>query len=439
MSDLALLGGTPVRSRPYPSWPVFDQEEERLLVEVLRSGKWWRFSYAEGVEMKEPEPGQARSKVVEFQEAFAKQQQARYGIACANGTAAIEIALKALGVGPGDEVIVPAYTFIATASAVLMVNAVPIFVDIEPDTFNIDARRVEEAITSRTKAIIPVHFAGQSADMDALLGIAHRHHLRVVEDAAHGHGAMWRDKGLGSIGDAGTFSFQASKNMTAGEGGLIITNDRELTLRCESYLWAGREVGRPWYEHHRLGWNYRITEFQAAILLAQLKRLPDQNARRRENAQYLSARLAKLPGIQPLAVRPFATRHSFHIYIFRFCEEEFGIPRGLFLQTLEKEGIPCVGGYAHPLYRNPMFLNKDFYPHGCPLTCGHYDLDLDYASFEAKCPVAEKACREAVWLEHRLLLGDRTDMDDIATAVEKICDHRGALRENSARVGKQPA
>jgi dTDP-4-amino-4,6-dideoxygalactose transaminase len=252
MSQLAFFGGSPLRTKPFPSWPVFDVHEEQALLEVLRSGKWWRYSYGEGVELREPEAGQPRSRVAEFQEAFACLQGAQYGVACANGTAALEVALKALGTGPGDEVIVPAYTFIATASSVLMVNAIPVFVDIEPDTFNIDSKRVEEAITPNTKGIIPVHFAGQAADMEAILSVARLHNLWVLEDAAHGHAGSWKDRGLGSIGHAGTFSFQASKNMTAGEGGLITTSDRDLAVLCESYVWAGRKLGRPWYEHYRL-------------------------------------------------------------------------------------------------------------------------------------------------------------------------------------------
>jgi dTDP-4-amino-4,6-dideoxygalactose transaminase len=424
MSRLALFGGSPQRTKPFPSWPVFDETEEQALLGVLRSGNWWRYSFGEDLELTDPSPGNERSRVAEFQKLFAQFHGARYGVACANGTAAIEVALKALGIGPGDEVIVPAYTFIATASAVLSVNAVPIFVDIDFETFNLDVRRIEEAITPQTKAIIPVHFAGQACDMEAILAIAARHHLMVVEDAAHGHGGMWKEKRLGSIGHAGTFSFQASKNMTAGEGGIILTSDRALAEKCESYIWCGRKLGWPWYEHHRLGWNYRLTEFQAAILLQQLGRLESQNARRMENGHYLSQRLSEIPGIYPLKVQDYVTKHSYHLYMFRFREKEFGVPRENFIKALEREGVACQGGYAHPLYRNPMFLNQDFYPRGCPITCGHYDKVIDYASFEALCPNAEQACREAVWLEHRQLLAAREDIDDIVAAVVKIRECR---------------
>ena len=432
MCQLAIFGGKPVRERAFPSWPVFGEGEERALLQVLWSGKWWRYSYGEGLELREPENGQPRSVVAEFQEAFAKLQGAKYGVACANGTAAIEVALKATGVGPGDEVIVPAYTFIATASAVLMNNAVPVFADIDSDTFNILPERVEQAISPKTRALIVVHFAGHAADMDSLLQIAKGHNLILIEDAAHAHGAAWRDRGLGSIGQAGTFSFQASKNMTAGEGGLITVNDKDLAIRCESYIWAGREFDRPWYEHHRLGWNYRMTEFQGAILLEQLKRVEEQNARRHQNALYLNRRLADFPGVRPLAQHDYATRHSHHIYIFRFDESLFGISRADFLSALTEEGIPCSAGYAHPLYKNPMFLNQNFYPRGCPVDCGHYNRKIDYASFADACPNTEQACREAVWLEHRLLLGDKEDMEDILRAVSKIYERRGDFNAQKA-------
>lgn len=434
MSRLAILGGDPVRTKAFPDWPIFDKAEEENLLDVLRSGRWWQYSHGEGSKLRDPEPGQPRSTVTEFQEAFARLQGARYGIACSSGTGAIEVALKALGVGPGDEVIVPPYTFIATASAVLMLNAIPIFADIDYETFNIDPKRIEDALTPRTRAVIPVHFAGQAADMQAILDLARRRSLLVIEDAAHGHGAEWNGKGLGSVGDAGAFSFQASKNMTAGEGGLITTQQQATAARCESAIWGGREIGRPWYEHHRLGWNYRMTEFQGAILLAQLKRVEAQNSARHRNALYLNRRLSQIPGISPLAIPDYATRHSHHLYIFRFREEAFGVSRPVFLAALEKEGIPCAGGYGHPLYKNPMFINQDFNARGCPFTCGHYGHTVEYASFEALCPNAERACQEAVWLEHRLLLAPLGELEDILRAIEKIYECRRDLERHPIKV-----
>jgi dTDP-4-amino-4,6-dideoxygalactose transaminase len=412
-SPLALLGGAPVRTAPFPAWPVFDQREEQLALEVLRSGQWWRYTLGEALSAEQADTQLAPSKVAEFQQKFAAAHGCRYGIACVNGTAALEVALRAVGAGRGDEVIVPPYTFIATATAPLLIGATPVFCDITLDTFNLDPRRLEEAITPRTRAIIPVHFAGLAADMGTILDIAARHGIPVIEDAAHAHGGSWQDRPLGSIGAASTFSFQASKNMTAGEGGLCATNDPALAEIMESLVWVGRKTGRPWYEHHRLGWNYRLTEFQAAILLAQLERLEAQTARRQANGAALTARLAGIAGIHPLAAPAYATGHAWHIYVFRFSEQEFGLSRARFLEALTAEGIPASSGYAHALFRNPLFEDP---AHGG-----------DPARTAALCPVSEQACREAVWLEHRLLLGSPGDMNDVAEAIAKIHRHREAL------------
>jgi dTDP-4-amino-4,6-dideoxygalactose transaminase len=217
--------------------------------------------------------------------------------------------------------------------------------------------------------------------------------------------------------------------MTSGEGGIILTNDGDLADRCDSYLWAGREKGRPWYEFHRLGWNYRLTEFQAAILLVQLQRLEDQNQRRMENARYLDRRLAELAGVEPLSWDPRASKHSHHIYILRYDAQHFcGVHRERFVEALAAEGIPAFSGYTFPIYANPMFVNQDFNPLGCPVQCPHYGIDVDFASYKARCPVTEKACNEeSVWLEHRLLLGTKKDMDDIAEAIHKIKAHAAEM------------
>jgi len=432
MGILAINGGSPLRTNPFPAWPMHDHREIEAVTKVVQSGKWWRFAYATGVEMREDMGTSEISKIVEFSSAFAHHHQAQYGIAAANGTGTLEMIFKALGIGPGDEVIVPAYTYIASASAVLQVNAVPIFTDVDPETYNINPDLIEDAITPRTKAIEVVHFGGQSADLDKILGVAEKHGLFVVEDAAHAHGTEWNGRKVGALGDAGSFSFQASKNMTAGEGGIILTNDQELAERCDSFLWAGREQGRPWYEFHRLGWNYRITEFQASILLVQLSRLELQNERRMENARYLNERLSKIEGLTPLKWDPRTTRHSFHIYIVKYDPEVFErIPRQRFVEALNAEGIPAFYGYTHPVYANPMFLDQVFYNHGCPILCPYRDFTpVDYAAFAEKCPVAEKACtEETIWLEHRLLLGDHEDMDDIIAAMQKVIRHINELRD----------
>jgi len=421
MDKLAIKGGRKARTRDFPSWPVFDSEEEKAIHRVLKSGRWWRFSYGEGIDWHEPVSGQ-RSEVALFQEEFAKHQGAKYGIACVNGTGALDMIVRAAGIGPGDEVIVPAYTYVAGATCVLQSNAVPIFVDVDPQTYNIDPDRVDEAITERTRAIIPCHFGGQVADMDRLQEIASRHNLLIIEDAAHAHGSLWKDKGAGTLGVAGTFSFQNAKNMTAGEGGIVITDSVELAETLESLTWSGRKHGRPWYEFYQLGWNYRMLEFQGTILRTQLKRLEDQNTTRRENARYLTRLLREIGGLEPVAIDPRAERYSVHIFMIRYDPKEFrGLSRAKLMEAINAEGIPAFGGYTHPLYKNPMFLTKAFYTKGCPISCGHYDRPLDYQTFESLCPVAERACNfEAIWLEHRLFLGGRKDMEDIAAAFRKV-------------------
>ncbi len=366
--------------------------------------------------------------MVQFQEEFARHHDCSHGIAAANGTGTLEMGIRALNPEVGDEIIVPAYTYVASATAVLQNNCVPVFVDIDPDTYNIDPERIKEAVTDRTRAIMVVHFGGQPVDFDRILPLARELGLPVIEDAAHAHGCEWKNQKAGSFGLFSSFSFQASKNMTAGEGGIICTNDTAFAEECDSLMWAGRKTGRPWYEFHRLGWNYRLTEFQAAILRAQLGRLDQQVARREENAKYLSEKLKTIDGINPVVQDERTTRHGYHIYMFRYDQIQLETPRGSFIAALEAEGIPAFSGYTFPLYKNPMFLNKRFINGSFPLGTEFHE-DLDYASFAEKCPVSEKACSsEAVWLPQNVFLGDRSDMDDIIEAIQKVLKHMGDLK-----------
>jgi len=400
MANLALAGGTPVRSEPFPSWPVWNKGEERALLRVLRSGKWGSLD---------------GSEVRSFEEEFAAYQGARFGICTNSGTTALEIALRAAAIAPGDEVILPAYTFVASATAILAVGAVPIFVDIDPETYNLDPQRVEEVITHRTTAIMPVDFAGRPVDWDALSDIVRRHELKVIEDAAQAWGAEWRGKRIGAFGSAGAFSFQSSKNITCGEGGIILTNDEEIAKLCRSYVNCGRVEGGMWYEHHYLGGNARLTEFQGAILREQLRRYEPMKQKRIENAHYLTQQLREIEGIQPLREDPRITAHANHLYIFRYQKEAFrGCPKNRFVEALQKEGIPASGGYAYPLYRQPLFLKQSFGPRGQTRSVG-----VDYSCFHL--PETERACyEEAVWLPQNVLLGEKKDMDDIVEAIVKI-------------------
>jgi len=318
-------------------------------------------------------------------------------------------------------VIVPPYTFLATATAVVEANAVPVFADINLKTYNLDPAAVEAAITPKTRAIIPVHMAGQPAEMDELMAIAKKHHLTVIEDAAHAHGASYQGRGVGSIGHLGSFSFQSSKNLTCGEGGIITTNDDQLAEACRSIHNCGRISGGVWYEHHVMSANYRLGEFQGAVLNAQLDRLTAQTETRDRNGQYLAARLRAIPGIYPQERTAATTRHSYHLFLFRINALEFGASRAMVLKALAAEGVPVSGGYAIPLYRQPLFLNKAFGPY---LPQAAQTLDFSKVS----CPNCELICGEqGAWLEQSLFLGTQADMDDIATAFEKVYRHRAEL------------
>src|SRR5436309_12729652 len=272
MPELALLGGAKSKRKPFPEWPQFDANERRALMEVLESRTRWRT------------PG---TRTLEFEQGFAKVHGARHGVAVTNGTAALEVTIAALGIGHGDEVILPNFTFVATASAVLFANALPVLVDVDPETYCIDPDLVEDAITSRTKAIIAVHMGGHPADLDRLKKIASRKRLALIEDSAHAHASEWRGQRVGTFGVAATFSFQSSKLITAGEGGIILTNDDSIERLARSVHDCGRMPGEWFYSHFIYGSNYRLSEWQGAVLSAQLTRLDEQTAHRHENSRLL--------------------------------------------------------------------------------------------------------------------------------------------------------
>jgi len=401
---LALHGGTPVRTRPFPSWPVFGEPEERALLRALHSGKWGKLD---------------GSEVATFERRFAEYHGARHGIGVVNGTVSLRLALMAAGIRAGDEVIVPPYTFLATATAVIEANAVPVFVDIRIETFNIDPPAIEAAITPRTRAIIPVHMGGLPADMDAIMAIAERHGLTVIEDAAHAHGAEYKGRRCGSIGHLGSFSFQSTKNLSSGEGGMITTSDDDLAAKCRSLHNCGRVAGGLWYEHHVIGGNYRLGEFQGAILNAQMDRLEEQVRTRERNGRYLAEKLAAIPGIVPQERTADCTRHGYHLFLLRVDPAVFGAPRDAVVKAVAAEGIPICGGYAVPLYRQPLFVNRAFGPF-IP------QAPVDYS--RVRCPNCEQICFEqGAWMEQRLLLGTREDMDDIVRAFAKVYEHRDQL------------
>lgn len=394
---LAIHGGTPVRTKPFTQWPIFGQNHETRLLEVFRSGQWW---YGK--------------QVAAFEREYADYHGARYGITCCNGTVAIEVAVRTLGINAGDEVIVPDYTFIATASAVLAVGAIPVFVDIDPGTGNIALDLAEKAITEKTKAIIVVHFAGLPVDMDRVSEMAAKYDLKVIEDAAHAWGTQWKGKGAGALGDMGTFSFQMYKNITSGEGGIILTDNKEYADLARSYTHCGRVEGKEWYEHINFGGNLRITELQAVLLSEGLKLYPAMLEKRETNAKWLNARLAEIPGLTPMCDGDArVTRRSRHIHMTRFDSEQFGgMSRDAFVNALNAEGIPCAIGYKTPVSGNVCFQKMKHVP-------SHPDIQVDYTRVNS--PAAEHYCKSGIfWFAHSILLGEQEDMEDIVEAISKI-------------------
>ena len=419
-SKPALLGGKPVREDPLPPVPMIGEEEKQALLEVLES-RAFSASHSDV-------PGSIRAQ--QFEEEFAARYGTRHAISVNSGTAALHVALAAAGIGPGDEVLVPSYTFTATASAVLMHNAIPIFVDVDPRTFCMDAARAREAVSPATKAMVPVHLLGNVADMDSLLDIAKSHNLVVIEDTAQAPGAALRGQVAGTIGDIGTFSFQETKNMMTGEGGMIVTNRDDLAERCRLIHNHG-EVwmqGKPRsYIANILGWNYRMPELEAAIGRVQLRHLDQWNDVRRENAAYLSEHLAESPLAPPYVAD--GARHVFNLYGMLYDEEKAGVPRSIILRALDAEGLPFTSGYPHPLYKNPMFQERLVYgPEGCPFTCLHYHgRELDYR--QVYHPVAEGLCsHQAIWTNMIRPPFGTQDMKQVVQAVEKVFDHLPELR-----------
>jgi len=408
----AMLGGRPVRTKPFPNWPVYGAPEEKEFNQVLRSGNWFR--------------GTGHT-VERFESAFAKLTGAKHCLATASGTAALTTSLGALDIGPGDEVILPPFTFIATYNVVVLNYALPVFVDVDPVTFQIDANKIEAAITPRTAAIIPVHLGGAPADIDTILEIAEKYKMPVIEDACQSHLAEWRGRKVGTWGAAGCFSFQASKNLNSGEGGAILTNDDQFAEQCFSFHNQGRirKAGgfRPSFSASR-GSNLRLTEFQAGLLMAQMTRLEAQSKLRADNARYVLKLLRDIPGIVPAKDHKECTFNAYHLLMLRYQKEQFaGLDRAKFLAALNQEGIPVGVSYSA--------MNKE--PHVRALVKNrHYQKIYPPEILTAweernQCPQNDILCAEAFWFKQSMLLGTHSDMDQIVEAIRKIQAHAAEL------------
>ena len=415
MGQLAINGGTPAAARlRVPTWPYLTEEDRRAVMAALESGQWGRL-YPE-------------SRTEAFERAFAAFHQARHGIAVCNGTAALELALMAGGIRPGDEVLVPAVTFIASASAITRVGATPIFVDSDPETLAISVPDAEARITPRTRGIVAVHYGGYPVDLDALLPMARRHDLLLVEDCAHAQGSEWRGRKVGAFGHFGAFSFQQSKALAAGEGGVVLTDDDGLAEEARLYHNIGRRVGRPGYEHLVLASNYRLSELSAALLHSQLQRLPQQVEQRMAAHRTLVEGLQAIGGIRPLKNDPRITRRGFYFVVLRYDQSQFGeVPLLRFIEALKAEGVPCSSGYGMPLYRQPAFERRYV-----ARLLGRPVAEVpDYPNLNL--PVAERFCaQEQITIPHPVLLAGQEGMQAVLEAVARIKAHVDELRATSS-------
>jgi dTDP-4-amino-4,6-dideoxygalactose transaminase len=400
MEQLALNGGRKSKQKPFPIWPQFDERERKALEEVLESRVWWRT------------PG---TKTLQFESDFARSHGAKHGIAVTNGTAALEVTMSALGIGPGDEVILPDFTFVATASAVLYAGALPVMVDVSPETYCIDATLAAGAITERTKAIIAVHMGGHPADLDALGALAKQKGIALIEDSAHAHATEWKGHRIGTHGIAGTFSFQSGKLMTAGEGGMLITNDDAFERLARSVHDCGRMPGEWFYSHFINGSNYRLSEWQGAMLGAQLTRLDEQTRRRHQSARLLDKLLWQIQGITPQALDPRCTRNGHYAYIFHVNTKEFaGASVERLIEAMKAEGIPNQASYP-PVHALDVFQNGEYRKR----LCGS-QAKVPHAFLRARYPNTHSAAFETIWIPQPALLGDEEDMYEIAAAWRKI-------------------
>lgn len=408
----AILGGQKIHAKGWPEWPqwksgIYDES----LLKVMKSGIWSRAEI-----------------VTEFEKKWAETIGVKRCLSVVNGTNALVTAVTQNDIGAGDEVIVTPYTWISTVQSILLAGAMPVFADIDPETYQIDPGKIKAKITPRTRAIMPVHILGMPADMEKIMEIAKKHNLIVIEDACQAWLAEINNKKVGTFGNCGCFSFQNSKHLPLGEGGAIVSDNEEFIDRCYSYhnvgFPFGTVIGGVGAGSVMLGTKLRITEYQAAIGLAQLGVLDEQTTLRNENAKYLRNQIMDIPGIKPYKMYKNVTRAAFHMFCFRYDEKEFkGLPRDMFLNALSAEGIPNLSGYAPFLNKQP-YLEHAFKSKNFRKMYTAEMLDFNKFKTENECPENDKLCVESVWLQQNMLLAEKSDMDDIAAVIERI--HKNA-------------
>ncbi len=410
----AILGGSKTYTKGVASWPVFDETEEKALTAVLKSGNWGRLD------------GQV---IASFERAYANLNGASHCLGVSSGTAALSTILGALDIGPGDEVVIPVYTFIATYNVIVLNYALPILVDTDIETFQIDAKKAEAAVTAQTKAIMPVHIGGSPADIDAFMRLGEKTGIPIIEDACQAHLAEWKGKKVGNFGLAGAFSFQSSKNLNCAEGGAVLTNDADFARVCYTFHNQGQGGTGTSYGtgSGTRATNLRLTEFQGNLLLAQMARLQEQAKIRSENAKYLTELLADIPGIEPAKLYPGTTQSAYHLYMFRYLKEQFnGLSRDRFVEAINAEGIPCSTGYGR--------MNRDAYVTGLASNPHYLRIYGEKTMKEwlerNQCPQNDGLTGEqSLWFFQTMLLGTRENMEQIATAIRKIQTYAKQIAE----------
>jgi len=423
MSELAILGGSKTRTAAYPEWPVWDQRDIDAVTAVIQSGRWGGYPY----------PG---PKTAELARKFAEMQGGGYAVPMANGTVTMEVALRAAGIGWGDEVIVPAYTFQATASAPMAAGCIPVIVDVDPNNYCLDPVAAEKALTPKTKAIIPVHLGSNMADMDAIMALAEKYNLVIVEDCAHAHGAKWRGMGAGTIGHFGSFSLQSSKTLTTGEGGILLCRTPELAAKAASIIDCGRPHalgGGPEDDtmDFQVGGNFRLSEIAAALALVGIERFPAQARQREEMAAYMDESLSEIPGVRVLKRDPRHTTRSFYRYIFSISPGEFGVEHDVLCAALDAEGVDCWTGYE-AMHNYSLFQpqkSKLAVPNAFP----------QYFDFKnMRLPEATRACEhEAVWLDEAVFRCGQPGVDDAVAAIKKIQQNATELSRAAEELRKR--
>jgi len=393
-------------SKNFHKWPIYDEKDLKAIGYSIESGDWWAGA-----------PGNhCGENIWKFQEEFASFQEGKHCLAVSNGTVAIEAALRALGIGLGDEVIVSDYTFVASASAIVATNAVPIFCDIDPETLVMDVDYVEDLITKRTKAIVPVHLGGNPVEMERLVEIAQKYDLKIVEDCAHAHGSRYKGKRVGNWGDAGTFSFQASKVLTSGEGGAIVCNEDDLADKIYSIIDCGRKKNHFSYAHFSYGTNYRMSEFLGALLRSQLEKFPKQHKLRNENARFFSKKLNEIEGIYAMKPTPGTTELGWYVFPIVYDLEKFnGLSKNDFNKQLNRNGIPTDNCYP-PLHSLRCFREIKLLK-----GIDYSNANWGYAkSDNENFPMVSDICTRSVEFPQRMLLSQPEELNKVIKFIKSL-------------------